>query len=109
MARYVAARESVSCLPLEVVRSNPFNVMVIAPRLDSPYIAHVLELEDLLAHRKKILNDKNVPGYDKGDFMVWSLVVDTTTKRMVDLWALENNHNNVFTTLDSYLLDGSGQ
>lgn len=109
IARSVARQTNVSCLPLDVVKSNPFNVMVVAPRLDRAYIAHVLELEDLLAHRKKLLGDKTakMAGYGKGDFIVWSLVVDRATNKMADLWTIENDHGNVFTTLDSYLLDGS--
>lgn len=82
--------------------------MVIAPRLDSAYLPHVLELSEFLTFRKKNVTDAApVAMYGKGDFMVWALVVDPETQSMADLWHF--NHNpamKIYTTLDAYLMDG---
>lgn len=114
LAKWLAKIEGVSCLPMESVKGTPFNILVIAPRLDSAYLPHVLELTEFLHYRKKHVTDQPPTAmYGKGDFMVWSLVVDQDTRTMADLFHWVNEGGGpesvrVFTTLDKYLLGQNG-
>lgn len=86
----------------------PFHTLIIAPRLDLTYGVGAVagDLAEFMEARQSYMREPPGPlGYHKGDYYIWSLVVEDETCKIANIWSKKQTKDyRIYTCMDSTLL-----